>query len=359
MTDQPKPKKKSSAKPRAAAAKASAADSAAAEAADAAAEESAGAVAEAPDATEAAPETATKKSRAASVQAEGWKPTESAKTKSTRLRVIALILWVVAIAIEAFGIFWILRQREFVGSDGALVRNPDTGLLEEQGASAQFPQWAFITLIVLLVVIAALSITGSFLWKKANRLDPARREDKFRFFVQNQLGAIIAIIAFVPLIVMIFLNKDMSSGQKTTAGIVGIALAVLATVLGIDFNPPSVEQYTADQSTVIQLLGQDRVVWVDGGQVYHVCEDVSDIQTGSEKRIGTTAEAVEAGKTRLTLEFPSELRSCGLAVPENAGEITEALRQIRDGVETTLPAPVWADASDAPISIPDAAPAAS
>ncbi|MFB7842731.1 hypothetical protein [Microbacterium sp. NPDC056052] len=285
----------------------------------------------------------------------GWTPTPEAKATATRFRWIAAVLWAVAIAAEAVGIFWLLRQRQYVGEDGTLVRNPDTGLLEQQGATATFPQWAFITLIALFVVIAALSITGSFLWKKANRLDPARRSDTVRFFVQNQLGAIIAIIAFVPLIIMVFLNKDMSKGQKTTAGIVGIVLAALAVVLGIDFKPSSVEQYTADQSTVIQLLGQDKVVWVDGGTVYHVCEEVPAIQTGSDKRTGTTAQAVEAGKTRLTLEFASELRKCGLAVPENSPAIADALRAIRDGkTDTTLPAPVWANASDAPITVPDA-----
>jgi hypothetical protein len=156
---------------------------------------------------------------------------------------------------------------------------------------------------------------------------------------------------------MIFLNKDMDKGQKTTAGIIGVVLAVAAVALGIDYNPSSVEQYTADQSTVIQLLGQDEVVWVAGGSVYHVCDEVSDIQTGSEKLTGTTAEAVAAGKQRLTLKFASELRTCGLAVPENADEITEALRAIQAGqTDTLLPTPVWADPSDAPIEIPDAAP---
>lgn len=289
-----------------------------------------------------------------------WKPTPEAKAKATRFRWIAAILWALAIAAEAVAIFWLLRQRQFVGQDGELLRNPDTGLLEQQGATAQFPQWAFIALIAAFVVIAALSITGSFLWKKANRLDPARRSDTVRFFVQNQLGAIIAILAFLPLIILVFLNKDMSKGQKTIAGIVGIALAALAVVLGIDFKPSSVEQYTADQSTVIQLLGQDKVVWVDGGAVYHVCEEVSAIQTGSDKRTGTTAQAVEAGKTRLTLEFASELRKCGLAVPENSAAIADALRAIRDGkTDTTLPAPVWANPADAPISIKDAKPAGS
>lgn len=285
----------------------------------------------------------------------GWIPTAAAKKKATTFRWIAAVLWALAIIGEAVGIFWLLRQRVFVGEDGTLVRDPDTGLLQEQGVTAQFPQWAFIALLVLLVVIAALSITGSVLWKKANRLDPARKSDKTRFFVQNQLGAIIAVVAFLPLIILIFLNKDMDKGQKTTAGIVGIALAALAVVLGIDFDPPSVEQYTADQSAVIQLLGQDEVVWVDGGEVYHVCDQVSAIQTGSEIRTGTTAEAVEAGKIRLTLQFPSELRACDLAVPENADEITEALRAIQAGqVDTLLPAPVWADPSEAPIQVEEA-----
>ncbi|WP_307363457.1 hypothetical protein [Microbacterium murale] len=288
--------------------------------------------------------------------APGWKPTAGSKKKATTLRWIAAVLWFVAIAAEAVAIFWLLRQREFVGEDGGLVRNPDTGLLEEQNVTAQFPQWAFITLIVTLVVIAALAITGSFLWKKANRLDPAKKSDTVRFFVQNQLGAIIAVVAFLPLIILIFLNKDMDKGQKTTAGIIGVVLAVVAVALGIDYNPPSVEQYTADQSTVIQLLGQDEVVWVDGGAVYHVCDEVPDIQTGSEKRTGTTAEAVEAGKTRLTLKFASELNTCGLAVPENADEIADALRAIQGGAtDTLLPAPVWADPADAPIQVEDAA----
>ena len=113
-------------------------------------------------------------------------------------------------------------------------------------------------------------------------------------------------------------------------------------IVGVDFNPPSVEQYTADQSTVIQLLGSDNVYWVDGGTVYHVCEDVSDIQTSSVIQSGTTAQAIEAGKNRLTLKFASELQNCGLNVPENAEEITSALREIQAGkTDTLLPAPVW------------------
>lgn len=291
--------------------------------------------------------------------AAGWVPTASAKARATKLRWIAMALWIVAIALEAVSIFWLLRQREFIGSDGEFIRNPETGLVEEQGLTAVFPQWAFVTLLIALVVIAALAITGSILWKKANRLDPAKQADKFRFFVQNQLGAIIAIIAFLPLVLLIFLNKDMDGKQKGIAGAVGIVLALAAAAIGVDLNAPSVEKYNADQSTVIQLLGADQVVWVAGGSVYHVCEDVSDIQTGSDKLVGTTAEAIEAGKTRLTLKFASELKACGLSVPENADEIEAALKQIQGGAnDVTLPAPVWADPSDAPIEVADAPAAA-
>lgn len=282
-----------------------------------------------------------------------WRPTADAKRKSTMLRVIAAVLWAVAIAAEAVAIFWLLRQRETTRGDDELQRDPESGLLVAGGESV-FPQWAFISLLVLLVVIAALAIGGSILWKKANRLDPAKRSDTVRFFVQNQLGAIIAVVAFLPLIIMIFLNKDMDGRQKTIAGAVGIVLAVIATIVGVDTTPPSVEQYTADQSTVIQLLGSDEVTWVDGGRVYHVCDQVPDIQTGSEIRYGTTADAVEAGKTRLTLEFASELRTCALPVPSNADEIADALRRIRDGETVALPAPVWAQDDTPPIVVEDA-----
>src|SRR5690606_14836727 len=87
------------------------------------------------------------------VAARAWTPTAESKKKATAFRWIAVALWVIAIAAEAVAIFWLLRQREFVGEDGVLVRNTDTGLLEEQNATAQFPQWAFITLLVMLVVI--------------------------------------------------------------------------------------------------------------------------------------------------------------------------------------------------------------
>ena len=86
------------------------------------------------------------------------------------------------------------------------------------------------------------------MWKAANKQDPARQSDTARFFFQNQLGAIITVIAFLPLIVLIFMDKDMDPKNKKIAGGIGVVLAAVATFIGIDFNPPSVEQYTQDMN---------------------------------------------------------------------------------------------------------------
>ena len=151
-----------------------------------------------------------------------WRATQGQKSSATRLRLFAAICWVIAIGTEIAGIV-MLRQHKFDHGNLAL-------------------------LIGLLVVIAVFAIGGSLMWKAANKHDPARRSDTARFFFQNQLGAIITVIAFLPLVALIFLDKDMDPKNKKIAGGVGVALAALATFIGIDFNPPSVEQYTQDMN---------------------------------------------------------------------------------------------------------------
>src|SRR5690348_9028275 len=152
-----------------------------------------------------------------------WRATHGQKSAATRLRIFAAIAWIIAIGTEVAGVV-MLRQHRF-----------DHGNLP--------------LLIGLLVVIAVFAIAGSFLWKAANKQDPARQSDAARFFFQNQLGAIITVIAFLPLIVLIFMDKDMDPKNKKIAGGIGVVLAAGATLLGIDFNPPSVEQYTKDMNS--------------------------------------------------------------------------------------------------------------
>src|SRR5580765_203209 len=107
-----------------------------------------------------------------------WRATHDQKSAATRLRLFAAVAWLVAIGGEVAGVV-LLYKHTF-----------DHGNLP--------------LLIGLLVGIAVFAIAGSMLWKAANKHDPARKSDGFRFFFQNQLGAIITLIAFVPLVVLIF-----------------------------------------------------------------------------------------------------------------------------------------------------------
>jgi len=220
-----------------------------------------------------------------------WTPTPESKGKATTFRVIAAILWVLAIGTEAFAIFYVLRQ------------DPVN----------------LVLLIILLVVIGGLAVGGSLLWKRANRLDPARKSDKVRFFVQNQLGAIITVIAFLPLIILIFTNKNMDGKQKGIAGAIAIVLLLVAGYFGTSINPPSVEQYTAETQRVVELTGQNLVYWTKSGEVYHLCEEASAVNLESEDNQiyeGTVADAHADGKERLTLQVDQELEQCGFAPAE-------------------------------------------
>lgn len=243
-----------------------------------------------------------------------WKATPQAKAEAGKLRLFAWIAWVLAIAGEAFAIFWVLKQ-------------PDIKI------------WL---LIVMLVVVGALALGGSLLWKKANRLDPASKRDKIQFFVQNQLGAIITVIAFLPLIIMIFLNKDMDGKQKGIAGGIGIAIMLVVGYFASDFDAPSQEQYSDEARIVMELTGKDEVFWTKSGSVFHLCDSVSDVSKESKDGniyAGTVAEAHAAGKSRLTKKVESEINQCGLDINDYnpnpvSGTDTPEDTDVQEGTDT-------------------------
>ena len=194
--------------------------------------------------------------------------TEEAKAQAKQLRLFAFLAWLVAIAGEIFAIVKLIH-------DDTLV-------------------W----LIVTMVGILALAVLGSFLWKKANRLDPASEKDKVKFFIQSQLGAIMAVLAFLPLIIFIFTDKEASSKTKGIAGAAAIVGLLIAGITGIDFNPPSVEKYTAqinEQTDAIMDLtnGVDHVFWTPSGNKLHIFDDCQHIRN-SEVSDGTVKDAWEA-----------------------------------------------------------------
>lgn len=250
---------------------------------------------------------------AAGAEAPLFTPTPEAKAQATRSRVIALALWAVAIILELVAIFWVMRPS-----------------FDELAANHGFPQWRWYTLLGFIAVIGVLSVVGSLLWKRANHQDPASRKEPVRFFIQNQLGAFIALLAFLPLIVMIFLNKDMDAKQKNIAGAAGIIVAIAATVLGIDFKPLSQEQAAVESQVVTHLVGQDLVWWTAGGKVVHLCKGASDIQNATTAvASGPIADALAKGKEGITLLLDRELGQCGLPVPANLAEIEQWVRTAR------------------------------
>ena len=262
-----------------------------------------------------------------------WRATQGQLSAAKRLRLFAALAWAVAIGTEITGVVLLLQHR--------------------------FDHGNLVLLIGILVVIAVFAIAGSLMWKAANRHDPARASDTVRFFIQNQLGAIITVIAFLPLIVLILTDKNMDPKNKKIAGGVGAVLAILATLIGVSYSPPSVEQYTNDMNSCADQIssnqattacspevatqaqeiardrdtvaaatrdaahpaGQDVVYWIAPEQgarrsadphVFHLCERVSPLRNKTVHH-GSVAEAYAENATRITQQVSMEQRQCGFA----------------------------------------------
>ncbi|GAA1606311.1 hypothetical protein [Leucobacter chromiireducens] len=252
-----------------------------------------------------------------------WTPSPEAKAKATKLRIISWVLWVLAIGVQAFAIFWVLKQ-------------------------VPVNMWL---LIGAIVVTGVLSVIGSLCWKQSNRLDPASEKDRVKFFVQNQLGAIMSIVSFLPLIIMIFLNKNMSGKQKALAGGIGIVVLLIAGALGATYQSPSQEQYANETNIIEQLTGNDEVFWTKSGSVFHVCQTVPDVNKESKDGtiyVGTVAEAHGAGKDRLTQKWESE-------ATKHCGYTQEQVDAVKAGLEQ--PAADTTQDTEAPAETPAEEPA--
>ena len=191
-----------------------------------------------------------------------------AKSKAKTFRIIAFLLWILAIAGQIYAIFNLI--------------------------SDEMMTW----LIVAIVGILILAVVGNILWKKANRLDPASEKNKVRFFIQNQLGAIMSVLAFLPLVILILTNKDISGKTKGIAGTIAVIALLIGGTTGIDFNPPSIEQYTEEINKQTETLKEinldnDNVYWARAGNRYHVYENCQYIANRSGVSNGTVKESWE------------------------------------------------------------------
>ncbi len=194
------------------------------------------------------------------------------KSKATTLRIVSAILWVVAIAFEVLAILFLFKKLYI----------------------PWLPQmWGMIICIVLDLICCVIA---AFLWKKASHLDPFKKtNNKVAFFILTQLGAIMAAVCFIPLIVLVLASKDkLDKKSKIIVTVVAVVALLIAGLLGADFNPISAEEKAAAEQTLT-----DEVFWTAFGHKYHIYDDCSSLKNSENLYQGSVTAAIDNGRGEL------------------------------------------------------------
>ena len=202
-------------------------------------------------------------------------PEKRANTK----RILAVILWLVAIFFEVIGI------------------------LRLNGTIEWFQNLSVTTFLIICIILdLAFFIPGSLLWKKANHIDPVSEKNKTKFWIVNNLGVILSVLAFLPLIIFVLLNKDLDKKSKTIVSVVAIIALLIAGVSSYDFNPVSSEQLAKAESEVeavgkVAKDGKYYVYWAPHSKKYHVDPDCPAFSQSETVYEGTVKQAFEHNLT--------------------------------------------------------------
>ncbi|MCL2529008.1 MAG: hypothetical protein FWE41_01550 [Coriobacteriia bacterium] len=194
----------------------------------------------------------------------------------TTFRLLAVVLWVLGIALEVAAILIILGV--------IAVGNP------------------IVWIIVALVLDLILVVAGAFLWKRANKIDPPSEKNKVEFFIKTQLGAIIAVIAFAPILFFLLTDKNLDKKAKTLVSIVAAVCLLAAVGLSIDYNPVSSEQLEQMRvNAQTSDFGDGEVKWSKNSRVYHTWADCSALKRIGEDNLreGDVEAAFAEGKVRM------------------------------------------------------------
>ncbi len=271
--------------------------------------------------------TATKKTPGASVSKASPAKKSNGKIYSTEgaagKRVAAIIFWVLAVFCELVAIMNLSGKWYLPNFIDAL---PDNYMLY---------------LIIFLVLDLIFLIIGSQFWKQANHIDPPSEKNKVLFFLQNQMGMIMAIVCFVPFIIMLLRNDKNNQGIKLDKKERNIVLAVaIATLLigglvSADWNPISEEEKT--EAIIEHEMGDIYVTQY--GHCYHYYDDCQSLTKSSpmvvtemdwfQDMLGENEEisAIEAAINKGYTKSCSFCQKHFDAALEEAGEILEEVEE--------------------------------
>ena len=190
--------------------------------------------------------------------------------RATCKRIWAIVCWVIAIAFEVIGI---LKLTEVI--------NWFSGL--------DITTFLIICIVLDLIFV----IIGSLLWKKANHIDPASEKNKTKFWLWNNLWTILSVIAFLPMIILIFTDKDLDKKSKWLVGSIAIIALAVAGLASYDWNPVSMEWLERAEKEVLQVSPSGTVYWAEHSKKYHVDQDCPAFSRSETVYEGTVRDAYE------------------------------------------------------------------
>ena len=188
--------------------------------------------------------------------------------RATTKRIWAIVCWVIAIAFEVIGILKLTNVIDW------------------------FSELELSTFLIICIVLDLIFvIIGSLLWKKANHIDPASEKNKTKFWLWNNLWVILSVIAFLPLIVLVFTNKDLDKKSKKLVGWIAIAALAIAGLASYEWNPVSSEQLERAEKEVLQVSPSGTVYWAKYSKKYHVDKDCPAFSNSETVYEGTVRDA--------------------------------------------------------------------
>ena len=192
------------------------------------------------------------------------------KKRATTKRVFAIIFWLIAIVFE---VIWILKLTHVIDWFSGLELK--------------------YFVIICIVLDLLFFIPGSLLWKKANHIDPISEKNKTKFWIRNNLGTILSVLAFLPIIVVVLASKDLDKKSKGIVTAVAVIALAIAGLSSYDYNPVSSEQLERAEKEVLQVSPSWTVYWAKYSKKYHVDKDCPAFSNSETVFEGSVRDAYE------------------------------------------------------------------